>query len=297
MISVLIPVYNTDVRCLVQNLDVQFKEASIPYEIILVDDCSTDAFIALNSPLSSLDQVKLIKSQVNKGRIETRRTLAKEAKFSWLLFIDADSKIIKEDFVRTYIEFCIKEASIITGGRVYTSEPPEDSAFILHWKYGSQREKRAQAVSKDKPYIHFMSNNFLIKKDVFQTLNFEIGFKSYGHEDTWMGIQLERNCIPILHIDNPVLHSCLDCNDTFLKKSIDALFSIKTLATLVDPVVLARHIKIYRFFRLIRFLGLGKVYKLLYKIFKKRIESKLTSREGTLIYFDLYRLRKLQDII
>ncbi len=42
--------------------------------------------------------------------------------------------------------------------------------------------------------------------------------KGYGHEDTFIGIELERKNIHTRHINNPVLHNRLETANAFIKK-------------------------------------------------------------------------------
>ena len=88
MISILIPCYNYDITELTQKLHKQLNIVKKKFEIICVEDGSTDTF--LNTNIKKLTHVKYIKLHKNIGRSKIRNFLAMEAKFNWLLFIDCD---------------------------------------------------------------------------------------------------------------------------------------------------------------------------------------------------------------
>src|SRR5690606_8700430 len=56
--------------------------------------------------------------------------------------------------------------------------------------------------------------------------------KGYGHEDTYFGYQMEMKKIPVVHIENPVLHNKLEDNLMFLSKTEMALDNLLRLDAL-----------------------------------------------------------------
>lgn len=62
MLSVLIPVYNFDVRNLVRQVIEQFQHGQIPFEIILLNDASDQGFEAIFKELKSESCVKFFEN-------------------------------------------------------------------------------------------------------------------------------------------------------------------------------------------------------------------------------------------
>src|SRR5262249_1672878 len=162
-LSILIPVYNFDVTSLVRSLAEQLQQSGREGEIILVDDFSNPSFDTNNRKLTENSFLKYYRNEKNEGRTQSRRKLSSLAKFDHLLFIDCDSRIIRNNFIETYFEEAGKGIDISAGGRVYPSTVPAECRYRLHWKYGRRRESGKRAA--------FMSNNFLIRKPLFEQLD------------------------------------------------------------------------------------------------------------------------------
>jgi len=217
MLSVCIPVYNTDVNSLVNELISQAQRLAITVEIILLDDGSSDEFRKINERDSSL--VKSVFLEKNIGRARIRNLFLAYAKFEYLLFIDSDSIIISDNFLTNYIN-CIREGEVyvICGGRIYDAAAPSGKKK-LRWKYGIKNESRSSGLRNFNPYKSFMTNNFLISRKIFEEIRFDERITEYGHEDTLFGFQLKKRGIGIKHIDNPVLNGGLEDNAEYLVKT------------------------------------------------------------------------------
>jgi glycosyltransferase involved in cell wall biosynthesis len=187
MISILIPVYNQDVNNLVARLSAGLSHLQGEGEIIVMDDGSAPAFRLINEAIGKLPFVRYMPLEKNHGRARIRQLLAEAAAGEWLLFLDGDSEIPSDNFLANYYQAIVTNAGVIVGGRIYTTNPPQHCKVALHWKYGTHRESR-QPGKKHQPA--FMTNNFMIQARYFKQLTFDTGGEGYGHEDTWIGIQL-----------------------------------------------------------------------------------------------------------
>lgn len=288
-ISILIPVYNYPVEVLVKTLSAQLAASGKPGEILILDDGSAPSFQTGNQQLAKIPAVIYNQHQINQGRLATRNHLASLATYDYLLFIDADSKIDHDDFLNKYFEEIYKATPLVTGGRDYPKEQPS-CEFMLHWKYGRERENYLKA----KPA--FMSNNFLVRKDLFNRLNQSIDIPGYGHEDSWWGIQFEKMEIPLKLINNPVIHAGLSTNANFLNNSVQALSNLLLLEKHENPELLKKHIRIYRVYKKLQSSGFKNLFVRIVKSMEKRIIKNLLSCNPSLRHFDWYRLAKLFEL-
>jgi glycosyltransferase involved in cell wall biosynthesis len=287
MISIVIPVFNQDVTKLAGDLHTQLAALNIGGEILIMDDGSAPAWNALNKAVSQLPLVRYIGNGTNHGRIRIRELLAAAARYDWLIFLDGDSALLSDTFVQQYYQHLPSIPSVIVGGRVYVQTAPTDCSLHLHWRYGSVREAR--------PNSGFMSNNFLVHKTIFNKLEFTNGWQGYGHEDTWMGIQLENMGAPVQYIRNNVLHEGLETTNVFLRKTDNALYNLHRLQTIVPAPVLKKHVRLYKYFHLLRSLHLLWLPGLVNR--SKFIEKNLHSCNPSLFLFDLYRLARFIQIM
>lgn len=290
MISVLIPVFNCTVTSLVLELQKQLSLTGLQYEIVVMDDGSDVSFKKDNRILEGYQQVKYTELPYNIGRISIRNELFKKAAFNWLLFLDADSIIITSNFIKTYLNTTNVNANVIVGGRVYDKEKPASCCLRLHWTYGSQREQQLPEQRQKQPHAGFMSNNFLIKKEIFEKLHITEALQGYGHEDTWMGIQLENIGAKVLHIANPVMHNGLEDSQVFVEKSLNGLQNLLKLQQIVGAETLKRHVKLYAAYCRYRRWGLLPLLNIGFVTMQPLILKKQHSCHPSLFLFDLYRL-------
>jgi len=230
LLSILIPVYAYDVRPLVYDLHQQAQALAVPWEILLLDDASPPAWQHLNQSLGELAGVTYHELPQNSGRAAIRNTLARQAQYDYLLFMDCDSGVAAPAYLNRYLQALLPE-TVLCGGRTYQATPPPPP-FYLHWWYGCQREVKSARERSQAPYAGFMTNNFVVPRTRFLAIGLDERLRQYGHEDTLFGLQLQQAGIPILHLDNPLLHLGLEPAAEWLQKqrqAIDNLYELYLL--------------------------------------------------------------------
>jgi glycosyltransferase involved in cell wall biosynthesis len=289
MISVCIPVYNFDVGDLTRELDRQLSAGKAPYEILLIDDASDQIYREKNRVLAS-KQIRYIQLTENIGRSKIRNKLVADARYPYLIFMDCDSKIPSDHYIKNYKARC-RPYTICYGGRIYETKRPEKQ-FLLRWKYGVMRESLPADVRRKEANYGFCTNNFLIYKPVFNWVHFNEDLKGYGHEDTFFGLELMVQGMPIEHIDNPLVHIGLECAEDFLLKtenSISNLFRIDRILKEKYPEYV-NHSGLMRTYHKIERSGATKTIAFLFACFRPFIRCNLLGRMPSLRLFDLYKL-------
>ncbi len=294
MLSICIPIYNYDVRPLVNALHKQAKAEALTVEILLVDDASEANFRELNSKLKDLPDIDYIELKENIGRSKIRNVLHKRARYSWLLFLDCDTEVQESNYLHRYIPFLKKEEHILVyGGRSYHPQPKDDQT-LLHWHFGRHREAKSARIRSKMPYQSFMSNNFLIHKCVLDKVPFNETLKGYGHEDTLLGHELKKHAIPLIHIDNPLIHAGLETAGEFLSKTDEGLRNLLTINKLLnEDKDFIRSIKVLRYYIFLKKIFLRKPFAFVFMPFEKPIKNNLLGRNPKLWLLDLYKLGKL----
>lgn len=289
MLSILIPIYNFDVRELVQSLSKQAIKEGVEHEIILIDDASEDRWKTQNRILENLANVSYTESEQNMGRSRIRNKLADKAAFDNLLFLDCDSAIQHDDFIRNYLQ-SMNTADVVTGGTEYLNSilKPE---YSLHWTHGKKREQAPAAHRNSLQNRSFQTNNFLIKADILRNIRFDEKIRRYGHEDTLFGIELKALGKTISHIDNPVVHLGLEPNDVFLNKTRESLKNLRDIVNLYgEQKPLADDITILHYYQRMAHWGLDRIMQFIYKHYEHRMRRNLLSTHPNLMVFDLYKL-------
>jgi hypothetical protein len=289
MISYCIPIYNYDVSGLVMELDRQASHLDLQYEIILIDDFS-EKYKEENSKLLQINSVQYIELDQNIGRARIRNLFPEYSAFNYLLFLDCDSEIISDDFVKNYHNEIINLCKVICGGRIYP-EKPISGEQKLHWRYGTIKESMPVSIRSADPNKSFMTNNFLIEKEILEKIKFDERITQYGHEDTLFGYYLMKNNIPIKHIDNPVLHGSLENNSAFIAKTESGIINlIRILNYLENETDFIKGVKILKFHRKIKSNGLSLILKPLFIIFCPLMKLLLLSGCTSLALFDIYKI-------
>ena len=286
MLSILIPIYNYDVRALVRDLHQQASATGVAFEIICMDDASSIDSKSYYESLGELNNLRIIELDKNIGRSAIRNRLAAIARFAYCLFMDCDVMPEDKQFIQNYINV-LKSGTVVCGGRSYAPTMNNDNPYYLHWYYGTHREVKSAAERKKRPYHSFMTNNFIVPKSIILAMPFDESIRNYGHEDTVFGLVLEEKRIPILHIDNPLRHIGLDDRNAFIKKTEQAVENLFKLSQSRD---FRQSVRLLNFYKKTRNLGLHPLLKIWFRWNRNRLVQNLKSENPNLRNLDLYKL-------
>lgn len=230
-LSILIPTFNDECASLVSDLLRQcrrFRTGTADgweYEIVVADDGSTDsAVVAANAVIATQPRCRLIMSGRNSGRAAIRNSLAREARYDRLLFIDSDMTVIRRDFISRYAE-AASSAEIVYGGY----DVPAQNGLDGNLRYIYERASRfAHTADKRRlnPYRDFHTSNFMIPRAVMLAHPLDEHFRHYGYEDVAYGEELRKAGIGIRHIDNPMGFCRFESNAGFVSKTEEGLHTL-----------------------------------------------------------------------
>jgi glycosyltransferase involved in cell wall biosynthesis len=147
-ISIVVPVYNAEEyldRCLHSVLDQEFTS----YEVILVDDGSTDASWLICDRYSSTDPRFITLHQPNKGVSAARNAGINMAQGEYVMFLDADDALLP-DALESMVASASGEDVVIGGYGVFINNVPSSEVMP------------ADTVSyKGHDYARFFEDNLL----------------------------------------------------------------------------------------------------------------------------------------
>lgn len=288
MLSILIPTYNYNITKLVHELNDQLVTLNVDFEILCYDDASTNReLLKKNKTLNTLEKINYKILQNNIGRSAIRNLLAKDAKFDWLLFLDADVFPKDKNFIKNYIPHISKKHQIIYGGILYQESKPKSNE-LLRWIYGKKREALTHKQRNKNIYLSFLTLNFIVHKNVFKQVSFNEDIPNLRHEDTLFSYDLMKNNISVTHINNPTYHLGIENSNLFLKKSKESLDALNLF--LEKKLLPPNYTKITRVYFKLRKIKFNYLLSIVYLWFKSLMEKQLLSKYPSMLLFDFYRL-------
>lgn len=289
-LSVCIPVYNYDARPLARALASQ--AASRDVELVCIDDASDAEWREQAAELASLG--RYVQLEENVGRARIRNLFLEHTEGDYLLFLDVDSEV-GEGFLQRYLEVidsCQKSAcrpDVVVGGRIYDRRG-NDAAHRLRYLYGTQVESKPVEWRRRHPYQSFMSNNFLVRREVLEAYPFDERIVRYGHEDTLFGYCLEQNKVPVMHIDNPVVNGEVEENSLFLDKTVEAVENLAVIDNGVDEAF-GRRVRLVDTYRRLQRWHLTVPTEWLHTLLRRPLESHFISGSYiTVAQLNFYKL-------
>lgn len=285
MLSILIPIFNRDIRNPVRELHGLASVEELPFEIICLDDGSREEVAALNQEIALLENVRYVRLKENIGRAAIRNLLADKSRFDYLLFMDADFQLPNSLYLKKYLD-TLGETRVVVGGSLYQPQPPVDSTLLLRWRYGTRREQLSLNQRQRLGWGAFTTHHFLVPRSAFSRVRFDESLRNYGHEDTLFGLDLKAAGYELLHIDNPLMHEEIDPAGVFLEK---VMHSVRNLYNLYqqDKAIPS---PLWRAFSLLSSLHLDHFAGRLFTLLEPILKRQLLGQNPKLWVLDLYKL-------
>ena len=298
-LSILLPSYNNVCVSLVQALQRQADalrgklDKPFRYEIIVADDCSTDAAcIDANRVIGDMLHCRYLRMEQNVGRAQIRNVLISESSGDYVLLIDSDLFLCDDNYLYKY---ATSTADVVYGGTriggeglamVDNEANTENLKGNLRYIYEKKAEPSHRAVFRQlRPNQEISVCNLYARRDIMEAHPFDSRFKAYGYEDVLFGKRLAESGIEVTHIDNPVLINEFEPNSVFVKKTEEAILTIcrfeqdlegySNLKTKVTT--LGRYIPL-------------SLFRLWHRIMKNKEKRNLTGSKPSLLLFKLYKL-------
>ena len=89
LVSIIMPSYNTG-RFIAESIKSVLAQTYPDWELIIVDDCSTDNTDEVVQPFLPDERIKYFKNEKNSGAALTRNKAMREANGEWVAFLDSD---------------------------------------------------------------------------------------------------------------------------------------------------------------------------------------------------------------
>lgn len=188
-ISIIVPVYN--VKCYLDKcISSILKQTYKDYEILLIDDGATDGSSEKCDEYAELCNNIRVIHQKNAGLSAARNVGIKEAKGTYLMFLDSDDFFIDEECLGT-IDKCFKEKIDIVAfeSQIYRNGKLGKKSFDLNkigGGYCSGKQYLMKVLTTDEQYL-WMSWQYAYRREWWlqNDFGFEVGIKFEDVELTY----------------------------------------------------------------------------------------------------------------
>jgi len=202
-ISIIIPVFNQfhfTQACLASLQEHQGKER---FEVILVDDCSTDATA---ETVPQMEGVVYVRNVTNSGFIASCNRGAEKARGNYLLFLNNDT-IVKDGWLRALIDtFADKPQAGIVGSKlVYPDGRLQEAGGIIWrdgsgWNYGKFGDPEKPEYNYLREVDYCSAAALMIPKALFQSVDgFDRKYAPAYYEDTDLSFKVRRAGYKVLY--------------------------------------------------------------------------------------------------
>lgn len=140
LVTVIIPCYNEEkfIGKAIESIQAQTIQ---DWELIVVDDCSTDKTIAITEKYFADTRIKLVKNITNRGISFTKNAGIKNSKGSYVAFLDADDTWLHNKLELQLNAFdCDDKAGVVCTGMVITDYEDRKIGLFLGYDDANQEE-------------------------------------------------------------------------------------------------------------------------------------------------------------
>ena len=155
-ISVIVPVFNVE-KYLHRCIDSILCQVYQDFELILIDDGSSDSSAKICDDYSEADQRVKVIHQKNQGVSVARNNGLKLAKGKWIAFVDADDYIDK-DYLLSLVQICRDDSFIVLRGVKFAKLPQQTIGYTgiskdVYDKVSSTKDAYIALLSKYLPFV------------------------------------------------------------------------------------------------------------------------------------------------
>lgn len=161
LISVIVPIYNAE-KYLEQCIESILSQTYHEFEIILIDDGSTDSSSTICDKFAELDKRVKVIHKKNEGLVPTRKIGLSHAKGRYITFVDADDWIEPVMYEKMHTVMVEEDVDIVMCGRY------EDSSYTSKAVYhGLQPGRYDKKTLIEKVYPRMIVNEVFFEWGIF----------------------------------------------------------------------------------------------------------------------------------
>lgn len=225
-ISIIVAVYNKEKYLKKLIISIQYQLLK-EFEIILVDDCSSDNSTEIINEFQKKDKrIKLIKNKRNMGALYSRCNGAIKANGEYIIFVDPDDMVLREGLINSYNYIKLNNLDMVQFNSVFNYK----GKIYINQRYYKYLNKIYQPILSYIFYYRFNSGfegntalwDKLINKNIaIKSINYLGNFieeKIIKENDVVLLFALFRNSNSFQYIDEIGYYYCISNNDSISNK-------------------------------------------------------------------------------
>ena len=228
-ISVIIPTYNRK-KYIKRAIDSVIRQSYKPFEIIVIDDGSTDGTYELIKQSYSSSQISL-KKQKNNGVSSARNKGIKLANGDWIAFLDSDDEWFENKLELQVREIKKSKTFICHTNEIWIRNGIRVNQMKKHQKYGGAIFKKCLDMCRISP------SSVMIHRRIFDEIGlFDEDLIICEDYDLWLRISSKY---PVLYLDSMLIKKFGGHEDQ-LSKNINGIeqFRIQSLEKILKTLPL-----------------------------------------------------------
>ena len=130
LISIIMPAYNAE-KTLAQAVSSALAQTYENFELLIIDDCSTDSTAALARSFCD-PRIRLLRNDENSGACRTRHNGAVQARGQWLAFLDSDDAWAPDKLEKQLRLQKQRNADLVFTGSAFMNADGSPKDWMLH---------------------------------------------------------------------------------------------------------------------------------------------------------------------
>ncbi|MCE2594212.1 glycosyltransferase [Motilimonas cestriensis] len=191
IVSVIMPVFNAE-KTLLESVNSVLAQSLTDFELILIDDGSTDSSAVIAQQLTAQDQRIKLLSQANQGAPTARNHGISQAKGRYLSFLDADDRW-RDDFL-IQMSQALKRAQQDFAYCGWQNIGTQQGEPFVPPDYQAMPDKKLKLIQSTRWPIHAVMVN---RKLVIENGMFDTRYQTCEDFALWLRLTLSRNIVRV----------------------------------------------------------------------------------------------------
>ena len=240
MISIILPTFNRDF-IISSTINCVLKQSFVKYELIIIDDCSTDNTAKIIHDYCNKDErIKYIKNRQNIGCAESREIGCQNSAGNFIVFLDDDDEWPPDKLMKQYNSLTHNNSDVVISD--YYIKKNNELVYQNMKDFGINFKN--EILKRPGPFFQ----SIMIQKKLLDKMDSPFDTASIPSEDWNFFIELSKLNPKVNYIDQPLftwnMHS--DNQSLNLKKEAEALvYILKKHAIYINKIhgkgILANH--------------------------------------------------------